>query len=251
QDIKHKGFFGSLEDGELGKAVGHALFDIGAVVATDGIGEGIAAGAEGAESALVASRTAVETSTEVESSQGLAALDAAATETTEGAAAVGEDAFVTNESNTIQTSFGADFFPSEVFEEFEPGSGFSAVYNADKDELFALPSEGAVRTDGAPVNTVPRRGGHAMVQQAFQATDSTIDQASNVGFAIVRRADGEIDVQWTSGQINTKFADAIGRDAPERFRAPIRQKLYDSFDVSVHDPDGSIFPPAGGGGIPS
>ncbi|MEM7678770.1 MAG: hypothetical protein AAF449_22540, partial [Myxococcota bacterium] len=148
-----------------------------------------------------------------------------------------------SETNTLSNSPGFPSNASEVLDEFKPGSGFSTVYNRATGEFIALPSEGAQRVDGGDVDVVPRRGGHRYTEAALrEQMGDSMDASQNVGLAIVLRDDGDLNVGWTSGQINTRNYGVSDRQAPSEFHEEILEALHQATGRNLHTPDGLVYP---------
>lgn len=79
------------------------------------------------------------------------------------------------------------------FDDFNPGQGFSGVYDEATGSILAFPS--------GPGGVVPRRGGHAVVNQRLtEAVGAPGGQRA--GFTAILQTDGSLQVQWLSRSVN-------------------------------------------------
>lgn len=79
------------------------------------------------------------------------------------------------------------------FDDFSAGQGFSGVYDKATGSILAFPS--------GPGGGVPRRGGHAVVNQRLtEAVGAPGGQRA--GFTAILQTDGSLQVQWLSRSVN-------------------------------------------------
>ena len=79
------------------------------------------------------------------------------------------------------------------FDDFSAGQGFSGVYDEATGSILAFPS--------GPGGVVPRRGGHAVVNQRLtQAVGAPGGQRA--GFTAILQTNGALQVQWLSRSVN-------------------------------------------------
>jgi hypothetical protein len=88
------------------------------------------------------------------------------------------------------------------------GAGFSGIYHPGRDE-FRAESSG-----DAPGATLPRRGGHAIINN-----ESFRDSRNTVGFTAIKQADGSLNVTWLSrGVTGRNFRGSDGYASREQQR---------------------------------
>lgn len=109
-----------------------------------------------------------------------------------------------------------------VFDEFTPGSGFSGVYDPDSRRFSLSPSQEntSLRSGGKVPNRVPRRGGHARVNNAFGR-----NTGGAFGFTLLLQGDGSLEVNWLSRSVNTRNGHSRDGMVPEERREEIMNAI--------------------------
>lgn len=98
------------------------------------------------------------------------------------------------------------------FDDFNAGQGFSGVYDEATGSILAFPS--------GPGGVVPRRGGHAAVNQRLtQAVGAPGGQRAV--FPAILQSDGSLQVQWLSRSVNGAATPYV----PESLRPAILEAL--------------------------
>jgi hypothetical protein len=130
----------------------------------------------------------------------------------------------TSEITTL-TNVNAEILAPAVLERYVPGSGFSGAYNLDTGEWIALASGPETRLrSGDPIHTVSIAGGHADAEAALRARSAGIDPRRNVGFVLLWRDHGTLEIRWNSRTINARNFGG-SRTAPIEFQDEIRQVI--------------------------
>jgi hypothetical protein len=106
---------------------------------------------------------------------------------------------------------GFDLRNQRTLASMRPGDGFSGVYDPTTSRLSSYRSVDDPKAPGAPVNAVPRLGGHGDINDAvFSGSRDT------VAFVGVLHRDGSIEVRWNSFSVNVR--NFGNRAAPRRYR---------------------------------
>ncbi|MCH7725022.1 MAG: hypothetical protein IH991_00875 [Planctomycetes bacterium] len=108
-----------------------------------------------------------------------------------------------------------------TLDEFGSGSAFSGVFDPSSSKFLAYPS-GSTRlaSGGAPINVVPRRGGHGLVNNVLSdLTGAT--RTNNVGFTMFLDDAGDISVDFLSRSVNGRNPAFRGNVVPESMQPQI------------------------------
>jgi hypothetical protein len=143
-----------------------------------------------------------------------------------GAAARGRGPAAINEGQNSISNIGDGFSArnAAAMADFGPGTAFSGVYDPTTGRFSAYPSVDDPWADGAPVNSVPRYGGHSDIRSRLERLpDLRIDPDRLVAFTTFLEPDGSFSIGWRSRGVNGSNYGSI--DAPEQFRQQIIDAL--------------------------
>ena len=126
---------------------------------------------------------------------------------------------------TTLTNVQAEIPPAQVLSQYKVESGFSAAYNPKADKYVALASGDASLVSGQRIRTVQQHGGtgHLLAERELVARTGLTDTSGNVGFVVVWKGNGTVQLRWNSGAINER--NFGNRAAPDNFRAAIREAV--------------------------
>jgi uncharacterized delta-60 repeat protein/RHS repeat-associated protein len=114
---------------------------------------------------------------------------------------------------------------ASTLSDFGPGSVFSGVYNPDTGQFLAYPSgESALANGEAPINLVPRAGGHGIVNAQFSNLTG-VAPTTNLGYTLFLEEDGSITVSWRSGSVNGVNPSFQGDLVPVSLRPQIMETI--------------------------
>jgi hypothetical protein len=106
----------------------------------------------------------------------------------------------------------------EAIDAMPTGAGFSGIYHPSRDRLRAEPS------GDAPGATLPRRGGHGILNQR-----SFGDSRRTVGFTAIKRDDGSLEVTWLSRSVTGRnFRGSEGWASAEQ-----RRQIKDALEYAT------------------
>jgi hypothetical protein len=109
-----------------------------------------------------------------------------------------------NEISTL-TNLPHDVPAATALQKYTVDSGFSAVYDPATKSFVALASgEKTALLSGKPVATVDQFGGHGPAQATLIAKLGSTDARKHIGFVIVWKGDGKVQLKWNSGTVNYK-----------------------------------------------
>ncbi len=112
--------------------------------------------------------------------------------------------------------------------QYNPGSGFSGVFDPDTGKFLAYPSGETVLTSGdIPANRVRQYGGHRDVNRALSEVDGL--NPNRLGFSMTLDASGEFVVGFNSRQVNLPNPNFEGHTVP----GPMRQQILDAIEQAT------------------